>query len=225
TRNDQGRRRTRLRRDLCQRGSGRHRPRAAGSGADHGSHGLWSPGDQRVHLDPQHGGVDDRQVRWRRDQGAHAAGPRHHGPDGQLSPDRAGFRFGRGGAQDHRPPRRRSLRRYRHQAVHLGRRGERSLRDDGAHRRRWAEGHHSPGDREGHAGRQLWRAREETGSERLSYRAGHPRQRESARRQPRRRGRTGLRHRHGGAGRRAAEHRRSFAWRGAASPRRGGRLR
>jgi acyl-CoA dehydrogenase len=28
---------------IYQRGSGRHRPRAAGSGAGHGSHGLWLP--------------------------------------------------------------------------------------------------------------------------------------------------------------------------------------
>ena len=34
-----------------------------GGGADHGGDGLWLPLDQRLHLDPQHGGVDDRPLR------------------------------------------------------------------------------------------------------------------------------------------------------------------
>ena len=51
------------------RGKRRDRARAARSGADHGGDGLWLPVDQRVHLDPQHGGVDDRPLRLGRGQG------------------------------------------------------------------------------------------------------------------------------------------------------------
>jgi hypothetical protein len=42
---------------------GRHRAGPARGGADHGGDGLWLPLDQRVHLDPQHGELDDRPVR------------------------------------------------------------------------------------------------------------------------------------------------------------------
>ena len=45
------------------RGERRHRPRPARGGADHGGDGLRLPLDQRLHLDPQHGGVDDRPLR------------------------------------------------------------------------------------------------------------------------------------------------------------------
>ena len=51
------------------RGIGRHRPRPAGSGADHGGHGLRLPVDQRLHLDPQHGELDDRPLRRGRGEG------------------------------------------------------------------------------------------------------------------------------------------------------------
>ena len=51
------------------RGERRDRPRAARGGADHGGDGLWLPVDQRLHLDPQHGGVDDRPLRLGRGEG------------------------------------------------------------------------------------------------------------------------------------------------------------
>jgi alkylation response protein AidB-like acyl-CoA dehydrogenase len=39
-----------------------HRPRPARSGADHGGDGLWLPVHVGVHLDPQHGRMDDRRL-------------------------------------------------------------------------------------------------------------------------------------------------------------------
>ena len=45
------------------RGERRDRPRPARSGADHGGDGLWLPVDQRLHLDPQYGELDDRPLR------------------------------------------------------------------------------------------------------------------------------------------------------------------
>jgi malonate-semialdehyde dehydrogenase (acetylating)/methylmalonate-semialdehyde dehydrogenase len=72
-----------LRRDLCVRGIGRDRARPAGSGADHGGDGLWLPRHQRLYLDPQHGGVDDRPPSARRSQGAL---PARSGQHGQRSP-------------------------------------------------------------------------------------------------------------------------------------------
>ena len=168
---DQGRRRARLRGDLRLGGERRDRARAARGGADHGGDGLWLPLDQRVHLDPQHGRVDARPVRLGGGQGQVPAPARRHGVDGELLPDRAGVRLGCGGAQDHRGARRRPLGGQRHQAVHQRRRRERPLPDDGPHRRGRAQGHLVPGDREGHARRQLRRAREEA---RLAF-ASRPR--------------------------------------------------
>ena len=49
--------------DLRVRGKRRDRPRPARGGADHGGDGLWLPVHQRVHLDPQHGELDDRPLR------------------------------------------------------------------------------------------------------------------------------------------------------------------
>jgi alkylation response protein AidB-like acyl-CoA dehydrogenase len=88
--------------DLRVRGIGRHRPRPAGSGADHGGDGLWLPRHQRLHLDPQHGRVDDRRLRraWT-SQARYLPELVSMDEDGELLPDRAGFRIGRGGAQDH----------------------------------------------------------------------------------------------------------------------------
>ncbi len=77
-------------RDLRVRRIGRHWPWAAGGGVDHGGDGLWLPRDQRLYLDPQYGGVDDRLFRRRGGEGAVSARPGRHGEDRQLLPDRAG---------------------------------------------------------------------------------------------------------------------------------------
>ena len=45
------------------RGKRRHRPRPARGGADHGGDGLWLPLHLGLHLDPQHGELDDRPLR------------------------------------------------------------------------------------------------------------------------------------------------------------------
>ena len=89
---------------------------------------------------------------------------------------------------------------------------------------RRAEGHFLPGDREGHAGRQLRRAGEEA---RLAFAADRPGQFRrgpgAGRESGRRRGR-GLPDRDDGPRRRPAQHRRLLARRRPALPRRGDRL-
>ncbi len=141
------------------------------------------------------------------------------GQDRQLLPDRARLRVGRGGAQDAGGARRRRLCRHRQQGVHLGRRGERRLCHHGPHRRRRAEGHQLPRHRQGHARRQLRRARAQAGLAQPADGAGQLRRRPRSRGQSRRRGRAGFRHRHAGARRRAAQHRRVLARRRAAGAR------
>ena len=181
--------RARLRRDLRQRGSGRDWPRPLGGRADHGGDGLRLPFDQRLHLDPQYGELDDRPLRLGRGEAEVPAVDDHDGADRQLLPDRAVVRIGRRGAQDQGRARRRPLCRLRLQGVHLRRRRERDLRDHGPHRRGRAQGHHLPGHREGHEGRQLRRAGEEARLAFAADRAGQFRRGPGAGRQPRRRAR------------------------------------
>ena len=164
--------RARLWRDLRLRGKRRDRPGPARSGADHGGDGLRLPVDQRVHLDPQHGELDDRPLRFGRSEAEIPALDDHHGADGQLLPDRAVVGLGRRGAEDQGGARRRSLCRLRIQGVHLRRRRERDLRDHGPHRRGGPEGHFLPGDRKGHEGRQLRRAGKEARLAFAANRAG-----------------------------------------------------
>ncbi len=49
--------------DLRLRGRGRDRARPARGRLDHGGDGLWLPLHLGLHLDPQHGGLDDRPLR------------------------------------------------------------------------------------------------------------------------------------------------------------------
>ena len=88
-----------------------------------------------LHLDPQHGVVDDRRVRQRHPAPQMAAEALHDGAARQLLPDRAGLRLGRRGAAHPRGARRRPLCAQRPEAVHLRRRRGRSLCGDGADRR------------------------------------------------------------------------------------------
>ncbi len=82
------------------------------------------PVDQRLHLDPQHGVVDDRPLRLAGGEAEISALDDHDGKDRQLLPDRAVVRIGRGGAQDQGGAGRRPLCRQRLQGLHLGRRRE-----------------------------------------------------------------------------------------------------
>ncbi len=134
-RHDPRGRRARFRRDLRLRGKRRHRPRPARGGADHGGDGLWLPVDQRLHLDPQHGELDDRPLRLGRGEAEISAVDDHDGADRQLLPDRAVLGLRRGRAEDESGARRRPLCRLRLQGIHLRRRRERDLRDHGPHRR------------------------------------------------------------------------------------------
>ena len=202
------------------RGKRRDRPRPARSGADHGGDGLWLPVDQRLHLDPQHGELDDRPLRLGRGEAEVSALDDHDGADRQLLPDRAVVGLRRGGAQDQGGARRRSLCRLRLQGVHLRRRRERDLCDHGPHRRGRAQGHLLPGDRQGHARRQLRRAGEEARLAFAADRAGQFRRGPRAGRQPRRRRGRRLPHRDDGARRRPPQHRRLLARRRPALPRR-----
>ena len=79
---------------------GRLGPLAARRRADHGGAGLRLPGDLRLHLDPQHGGVDGGQVRLAGAGGGVDAQARLDGMAVELLPDRAGRRLGRRRAQD-----------------------------------------------------------------------------------------------------------------------------
>ena len=106
-----------------------------------------------LHLDPQHGVLDDRCLWQRHPAPEMAAETLHHGAVGELLPDRAGRRLGCGGAAHPRGARRRSLRAQRPEAVHLRRRQARSLCRDGADRRRRPRRHLDAGDRGRHARR------------------------------------------------------------------------
>ena len=92
----------RLRRHLCEGrrrrlGAVAARRRAHLRGAGAGLH-L----DRGLHLDPQHGGVDDRRLRQRRAAPAIPAEALHHGAFRELLPDRAGRRLGRRQPEDAR---------------------------------------------------------------------------------------------------------------------------
>src|SRR3546814_1904800 len=76
--------------------------------ADHGGDGLWLPLHLGLHLDPQHGLVDDRPFRRAAGQGQISARPRDDGHARELLPHRTVVGLGRGGAQDEGGPRRRS---------------------------------------------------------------------------------------------------------------------
>ena len=110
----------------------------------------------------------------------------------------------------------RSLCRLRFQGLHLGRRRERHLCDDGPHRRGRAEGHHLPCDREGHARRELRRAGEEARLAFAADRSGQFRRSARARRESRRRRGRRLPHCNDGSRRRPPKHRRLLARRRAA---------
>ena len=109
------------------------------------------PGLCRLHLDPQHGRLDDRSLRQRRAAPALPAEADRHGVAGELLPDRAGLRLGCRGAEDARgaTAARRRLCPQRRQAVHLRRRRQRRLRRHGADRRGRAERHFRAGRAEG----------------------------------------------------------------------------
>ncbi len=81
------------------------------------------PVDGGLHLDPQHGELDDRQLRRRRAARALPAEDDDHGPSRELLPDRAGLGVGRGGARHARGARRRPLRAQRIEGLHLRRVG------------------------------------------------------------------------------------------------------
>ena len=93
--------------------SGRHWPRPARGRADHGGDGLRLPVDQRFHLDPQYGALDDRPLRLGRGEAEVPTVDDHDGTDRQLLPDRAILRLRRGGIEDQSGPRRRPLCRLR----------------------------------------------------------------------------------------------------------------
>ena len=197
----------RLCRHLCQGSVRRQRPHAARCRADLRGIGHRLRLDRRLSLDPQHGGLDDRPL-WRR--GAARPLSAEADVDGafrELLPDRAGQRLGRRGIADLGAARRRRLRPERHQGLHLGRRHQRYLCRDGAHRRGRPEGHFLPGYRERREGPLLWQEREKARLEHAADRDGHLRGLPCARRQPaRRRGRR-LRDRDDGARWRAPEYR------------------
>ena len=153
----------RPRRHLCPRrcrrlGAGPARRRADLRGAVARRSGVFL-----LHLDPQHGGVDDRPLRQRRAAPALPAEADLDGMAGQLLPDRAGLGLGRRGAEDARGEERRRLCAERRQAVHLRRRRQRSLCRHGAHRRRRAEGHFHLRRAEGRARPLLRRQRAQDG--------------------------------------------------------------
>ena len=128
-------RRARTRRHLRARGRRRLGPQPLRHGRDRRGARQGRPLDRRLHLDPQHGRVDDRHVRHRRAAPRVAAAPDRDDRLRQLLPHRAGRRFGCRGHHDQRDPRRRRLRPHRGQAVHLGRRRGVRLRRHGPHRR------------------------------------------------------------------------------------------
>ena len=112
----------RHRRRLYPRRRRRLRHDAVRCRADLRGAGAGLPDRVGLHLHPQHGVVDDRCVRQRHPAPQMAAKTLHHGAAGELLPDRAGLRLGRGGAAHPRGARRRSLRAQRPEAVHLRRR-------------------------------------------------------------------------------------------------------
>ena len=127
-----------LRRHLRER-----RRRRLGAVAARRHHHLRGAGaglhlDRGLHLDPQHGGLDDRRLRRRQAAPEIPAEALHHGALRQLLPDRAGFRLRCGEPQDQGGARRRSLRAQRIESLHLRRRRLRHLCLHGAHRRRRA---------------------------------------------------------------------------------------
>ena len=108
--------------------------------------------DRGLHLDPQHGGLDDRRVRRARRSGdsflPKLCTMEHFASYCLTEPD---CRLGCREPEDARDARRRPLRAQRHQGVHLGRRRLRHLCLHGAHRRGRAARHLVHRGREGHA--------------------------------------------------------------------------
>ena len=98
-----------------------------------------------LHVDPQHGGLDDRRLRLGGAAPAMAAETVHHGASGELLPDRARRRLGRRGARHARRAPWRPLCAQRPEAIHLRRRRRRSLCGDGADRRCRARGNFDAG--------------------------------------------------------------------------------
>ena len=157
-----------------------------------------------LHLDPQHGVLDDRCLRQRHPAPEVAAEALHHGAVGELLPDRAGLRLGRGGAAHPRGARRRSLRAQRPEAVHFRRRRRRPLCRDGADRRRRTRRHLDAGDRGRYAGRLVRRQRAQDGLERAADPRGDFRECPRAGRKPAGRGGHRLQDRDGRASTAAA---------------------
>ena len=160
--------------------------------------------DRRLHLDPQHGGLDDRRLRRRGIAQEIPAQALHHGAFRQLLPDRAGFRLRCREPHDQSAARRRSLRARRRQGLHLRRRRLRHLCGDGAHRRSRPARHFRHRGGEGHARSFLRRAGEEARLEIAADRDGDVRELPRAGVEPDRHGRPGLQDRDGRARRRAA---------------------
>ena len=124
-----------LRRHLCARRCRRRGPVALRCGADHGGAGRGLPQHGGLHLDPQHGRLDDRRLRRRRAAPALPAQALLDGAFRQLLPDRARRRLRCRGAGDSRRAARRPLCRERQQGFHLRRRAQRHLCRDAAYRR------------------------------------------------------------------------------------------
>ena len=142
----------RLRRHLCARRCRRLGAVAARRHAHLRGAGAGLPLDRRLHLDPQHGGVDDRRLR-REPSSAGSSCPRS-APWTQFAsycltePD-AGSDAASLKTRAVRHAR--SLRARRHQGVHLRRRRLRHLSRDGAHRGGRPARHLLLRGREGHA--------------------------------------------------------------------------
>ena len=190
-------------------------------GADLRGAGAGLPDGVGLHLDPQHGVLDDRRLRQRRPAPQMAAEALHHGADRELLPDRARLGLGRGGAAHPRGARRRPLCAQRPEAVHLRRRRRRPLCRDGAHRRRRARRHLDARRRGRHARALVRRQRAQDGLERAADPRGDLRERARAGRQPARRGRHRLQDRDGRPRRRPSQHHRLFARRRAERARQG----
>src|SRR5215471_1567351 len=140
--------RTGVRRDLCRRGVRRQRARPARRNAHLRGACRRLRVDRRLFVDPQHGGVDDRPLRYARAARTVSTPADDNGAFLQLLPDRAGQRFRCRGACHPCRARRRRLRAQWHEGVHLRRLGQRRLCDDGAHRRRGSQRHLLPRRRE-----------------------------------------------------------------------------
>ena len=169
------------------------------------------PAISGLHLHPQHGGLDGRQVRAPTPSATTGC---RSSPDGLavgLLPDRAGRRLRCRRAQDLGQALGRPLRAQRQQAVHLRRRCRRLLFRVRPHRRGGCQRHLGLRGHEGHARPLLRRAGEEDGLERAADAPGDLRQLQGAGGKPHRRGGPRLPLRHERPRRRAHQHRRLLA--------------